>query len=612
MNVIRISFLIINLMVAINSFVIAAEPESQQAIITKLQQLPRLQAQILSPNQVFTLPQSVWNISPTKEVKLVKGKNWLQLDVLNLANISQSYFLFINDAIHFIGGKLYIVQADGSIKQVRLEKHLDNGLTGQFSLEGGQQLKLYVMLNSAGQVTLPLSVLAAIPFADNQSGRSFFSGIAIGSIAMLSLILLVIFIVNRNRKILLLSSYFLIQAMLLAVFYGMTNYGSFTLLGALSKIELPLLMSLSAIIVLWFSAELFALKFTHRSLNLVFKSVIIGLLLYLPSCLFWSLDVNLIIANLINLLVSLLLILLGGILVSSGQRLARLFSLVFIIQFIVYVTNIILYGWQQFNASLFTFAFWLNSVLIGFLLSRQYTEQLEAKRIAQQEALQNEMISREAQEELLVLQNENQEQLEIRVQERTMELNIALQELADVNRELEQKNTLDSLTGLYNRRFYDQKIKAEFRRSRRNLTPLSLVIIDIDHFKSVNDTYGHLVGDNCLISLAVKIKQCLSRSTDVGCRYGGEEFCLILPETTEAGALAFAEELRQKVENSISITDEKQLSLTVSCGVSTYLHEEMATPEDLFSAADKALYSAKNLGRNQVASRRITVPTVEL
>jgi diguanylate cyclase (GGDEF)-like protein len=312
------------------------------------------------------------------------------------------------------------------------------------------------------------------------------------------------------------------------------------------------------------------------------------------------------------LLVSLLLILLGGILVSSGQRLARLFSLVFIIQFIVYVTNIILYGWQQFNASLFTFAFWLNSVLIGFLLSRQYTEQLEAKRIAQQEALQNEMISREAQEELLVLQNENQEQLEIRVQERTMELNIALQELADVNRELEQKNTLDSLTGLYNRRFYDQKIKAEFRRSRRNLTPLSLVIIDIDHFKSVNDTYGHLVGDNCLISLAVKIKQCLSRSTDVGCRYGGEEFCLILPETTEAGALAFAEELRQKVENSISITDEKQLSLTVSCGVSTYLHEEMATPEDLFSAADKALYSAKNLGRNQVASRRITVPTVEL
>jgi diguanylate cyclase (GGDEF)-like protein len=167
------------------------------------------------------------------------------------------------------------------------------------------------------------------------------------------------------------------------------------------------------------------------------------------------------------------------------------------------------------------------------------------------------------------------------------------------------------LTGLYNRRFYDQKIKAEFRRSRRNLTPLSLVIIDIDHFKSVNDTYGHLVGDNCLISLAVKIKQCLSRSTDVGCRYGGEEFCLILPETTEAGALAFAEELRQKVENSISITDEKQLSLTVSCGVSTYLHEKMATPEDLFSAADKALYSAKNLGRNQVSSRRITVPTVE-
>jgi len=99
-------------------------------------------------------------------------------------------------------------------------------------------------------------------------------------------------------------------------------------------------------------------------------------------------------------------------------------------------------------------------------------------------------------------QEESQDLLEERVQERTLELNIALQELGEANRELEKKNTLDELTGLFNRRFYDQKIIAEYRRSRRNLTPLSLVIIDIDHFKMVNDNYGHLAGDHCLVWLS--------------------------------------------------------------------------------------------------------------
>ena len=88
------------------------------------------------------------------------------------------------------------------------------------------------------------------------------------------------------------------------------------------------------------------------------------------------------------------------------------------------------------------------------------------------------------------------------MQERTLELNIALQELEETNKELEQKNTIDELTGLFNRRFYDQKIVAEYRRSKRNLTPLSIILIDIDHFKSVNDRFGHVFGDEVLLLIA--------------------------------------------------------------------------------------------------------------
>jgi diguanylate cyclase (GGDEF)-like protein len=199
-----------------------------------------------------------------------------------------------------------------------------------------------------------------------------------------------------------------------------------------------------------------------------------------------------------------------------------------------------------------------------------------------------------------------QDELESKVQERTLELNIALQELEEVNKELQEKNTLDELTGLYNRRHYDQKILAEYRRSRRNLTPLSLVVIDIDHFKSVNDNYGHLAGDECLVVVANCIKQCLRRSADIGCRYGGEEFCLILPETDSNGAFALAEELRESIEACHANYNGVDINLTISCGSSTYLQQKQVQPEHLFLVADQALYQAKNNGRNQVKQKNFT------
>ena len=196
-------------------------------------------------------------------------------------------------------------------------------------------------------------------------------------------------------------------------------------------------------------------------------------------------------------------------------------------------------------------------------------------------------------------QQESQDLLEERVQERTLELNIALQELESANQELERINVLDELTGLHNRRFYDQKIQAEYRRSRRNLTPLSLVLIDIDHFKAVNDTYGHLAGDKCLVWLAEIIKQSLKRSTDKAFRYGGEEFCLILADTDPKGALLLAEKLRLLVNQQVFHYQEIEITLTISCGISTYQQEKDITPEQIFSEADKALYQAKHNGRNQ-------------
>ena len=245
-------------------------------------------------------------------------------------------------------------------------------------------------------------------------------------------------------------------------------------------------------------------------------------------------------------------------------------------------------------------AFWLMAIMVTYLVGYTYYCQLRDEKLAQQQALSSMRASELAQKELLIIQDESQEQLESRVQERTLELNIALQELEAVNQELQEKNTLDELSGLYNRRYYDQKIVAEFRRSRRNLTPLSLILVDIDHFKNVNDTYGHLTGDKCIVDVASLLKSLLRRSSDIGCRYGGEEFCLILPETDAQGALALAQEICQTVRQQKFYSNESIMKLSVSCGVTTYLQEKDITPEIIFEHVDKALYKAKKSGRDQV------------
>ena len=248
----------------------------------------------------------------------------------------------------------------------------------------------------------------------------------------------------------------------------------------------------------------------------------------------------------------------------------------------------------------------LITLLLGIYLNRHYRRKYQKMLRQLKLAKSNVKIAEQTMKTLAKEQQDSQDLLEERVQERTLELNIALQELESANQELERKNVLDELTGLHNRRFYDQKIVAEYRRSRRNLTALSLVLIDVDLFKLVNDTHGHLAGDQCLIWLASHIKQSLKRSTDKAFRYGGEEFCLILPNTDAEGALLFAEQLRIRVHEQAFQFRDIEIPLTISCGISTYQQQVDIGPEQIFSGADNALYQAKHNGRNQTKQHIFT------
>ncbi|MGE5657702.1 MAG: diguanylate cyclase [Actinomycetota bacterium] len=175
-----------------------------------------------------------------------------------------------------------------------------------------------------------------------------------------------------------------------------------------------------------------------------------------------------------------------------------------------------------------------------------------------------------------------------------------LDEQAILTEELEKLATTDPLTGVWNRRHLFALAEREITRVHRYNRPLSLLIIDIDHFKIINDTYGHAGGDEVLAILAKTVLNCLRKADFFG-RFGGEEFVAFLPETTLKTAVAAAERIRENLANIVISVDEQQIRITVSIGVASYQKEDL-TIDALLQRADKALYQAKNQGRNQVAA----------
>lgn len=176
------------------------------------------------------------------------------------------------------------------------------------------------------------------------------------------------------------------------------------------------------------------------------------------------------------------------------------------------------------------------------------------------------------------------------------------EQLENSNAVLHQRSSVDGLTGVANRRVFDETLASEWTRALRNGGPLSVILVDIDHFKRHNDQYGHQAGDECLRAVAQTLAGTVKRSGDVVARYGGEEFAVILPGVEVKGAVAVAERIRQLVEQ-IRLAHVGSMTgrdVTVSLGVAATVPTRGASPHSLLEAADQALYQAKAVGRNQV------------
>jgi diguanylate cyclase len=246
-------------------------------------------------------------------------------------------------------------------------------------------------------------------------------------------------------------------------------------------------------------------------------------------------------------------------------------------------------------------------VLLSFTLADRINSDRTLRIDAQAFALEHERKARVSQERLVQATAKANRELEARVASRTTDLNATLEQLKVANDRLLMLSTTDSLTQIGNRACFDAAISVEIKRAQRQKVALTIILFDIDHFKRVNDTFGHLAGDACLRALADLMRPRIDRAGDILARYGGEEFVIALNGVDLAQSLALAEEFRAAIENLAVTFDGQTIRFTASFGLACAVPNGNHKVRDYLSAADRALYDAKESGRNAVRAATIAI-----
>ncbi|WP_181161495.1 diguanylate cyclase [Maribrevibacterium harenarium] len=246
----------------------------------------------------------------------------------------------------------------------------------------------------------------------------------------------------------------------------------------------------------------------------------------------------------------------------------------------------------------------LLSMALAERIGRERKERIAAESQSiyyEQQSLMAKSRELAAQQHALAVERQAKEELEQKVEEQTFELKQAMGALEQANHELEHISRVDGLTGLYNRRYFDKAFKDSFSSCLQQQLSLSVLILDVDFFKQVNDKYGYQAGDECLRQIAQILQQNADNEAHGLCaRYGGEEFCLVVAGMDATAAAKFAEQIRTQVSSLKLCYGTRPFQVTISIGVATTIPTPQANPEKLLQAADNALYLAKSNGRNRV------------
>jgi len=456
----------------------------------------------------------------------------------------------------------------------------------------GQPVAVYIRVKSEGAMLVPILLWHEHMFYLHEQEELLGYGLYFGAIAVFALYNLFLFFTVRERAYLYYVLYMVTFALFQAALFGLGYQHLWPNAVTFQHYSIPIFMSLSLF---------FALRFSHHFLDLglhcprgihvvrLLSALAIALLLSLPW-LPYSLVTQA--ALLLTVIASTVLLLASFTVWRKGRAEAG----GFLLAWTAFLLAVVLSSLDKLGVTrlgtvtdtILQLGVVLQISIISLALAMRINKEKQQRLEAQQQTLQT--------------QQQANLRLEDEVKERTQSLEQAMAELAQANRRLDAMSHTDGLTGLKNRRLFDEELDRQFRGAARSHTPLSLAMLDIDHFKRINDEYGHPVGDDFLRLIAAVITAEIKRPLDSACRYGGEEFALILPDTPMEGANTLAECIRAAVEAIHHKVGEQRVPITISIGTATLSPSRGDQPAALIQLADQALYQAKAQGRNRVIS----------
>ncbi|WP_449285709.1 sensor domain-containing diguanylate cyclase [Marinobacter sp. PE14] len=545
----------------------------------------------LALEDVRALPPSDWQTSGSSEVfnrGFSDGSFWLKVEIPpDPANrvMEIGYPLLDEVSVHWVlNGEL--IQTHHTGDTLPFSSRPIHHRNFVFLVPSNTEpVTAFVRVKTLGSVQIPLEVIPSAEFLANEQLSYGWQTMFLGIIVAMALYNLFLFVIVRH------STY--LWYVLTVVFTGLVQLNFNGLLFQWLWPDAPGInryFTIPVICFALFSAIIFAIRFLHiRHYSLKSYRFLQWVLTAIFACflfgLFGSYQTGIVLVSGIAAVVTLAAWFIGFLVWRRGQVLGGFYVLAWtpllIGHLILAVSKLGMMPRSFLTEFMPQIGVALEVVLLSFALA--YRINLERRK------------RHEAQEQALAIQQQANVTLEMRVQERTDELERA-------NEQLRAISLTDGLTHVANRRRFDEKLQDEWRRAQRQGHPLSLLMLDIDHFKRVNDELGHLVGDDCLTEVAALCAAEVQRSGDLLARYGGEEFSILLPATPEEGALRVAEKVRQAVARSPVYFGERvaPVSLTISVGVACVVPGPDMEPQELIRQADEALYAAKESGRNRV------------
>ncbi|WP_343034697.1 diguanylate cyclase [Alteromonas ponticola] len=466
------------------------------------------------------------------------------------------------------------------------------------------ELTVIIKVQSAGTTRLPLRLWKKTEFIEYTSKHNLLMGLFFGFLAAMGISNLFFFFTTQNRTFFIYSGYVFSLMLTLMSVKGLAYAHIWPEWVWFQERAVGIFANAAIMCAVIFSSWLLNVKHYNRRLALILKAfgwvflanIFISLVLpyaYLIKLFFVLLSIAVVVTFSIGIWLAI-----KGVVIARYYAFA--WSILLLSGLLASLDNLQLISINIQSNYLLMLGGAVETLLLALALAISYNLNRKEMLDAQEVAIAQEKSALNAKEQLLAVQEQYQNELEYKVQERTLELEVALRELSEANRELEKLNTIDSLTNIKNRRHFDKRLIAEGRRSRREQTPLSIIMADIDHFKKINDKYGHAAGDACIKHVASLLKEAVRRPTDDVCRYGGEEFAIILPNTDSEGASNVAELMRQTVESSPVLVDDSTIRMSLSVGIATAIVTAEEQELTMLKEADRMLYAAKQDGRNNV------------